>query len=262
MAITYRGTVKTAVQYGNDALLQNLFTIENGYQSRVNVYVRKLSLEIDSIAALAAMTPLAKVSRAIAISGGQIIEKCTFDTALTSDVNVIMRAGQLEAARITATPGNVIWEQFTNRMHTAVEQQKFPNKYLLLPSIVGDVGKEFKLRPGEAVLVQVVTASGAWNAALTNNYIVECAFEEDPIATFTIGGTVTLSGTGQADARVMVIEADDVLMTNAFLREVIVTPAGGAWSSTIRTGKVGAAFVQYKNGATYYTAPGSPFLSA
>lgn len=261
MAITYRGTAKSHVQYGNGALLQNLFTIENGYQSRVDVYVRKLILEIDSVAVLASVTPLAKVSRATAISGGQIVEKCTFDTALTSDANVIMRAAIFEAARITAAPGDVIWEQFTNRMHTAVEQQRFPNRYLLLPSIVGDVGKEFKLRPGQALLVQVVSAAVTSNAAVTNNYFVECAFEEDAISTFAISGTVTLSGSPVDGAKVMVIEADDVLLTNAFLREVITTPAGGTWSSTIRTGKVGAAFVQYKNGATYYTAPGSPFLS-
>ena len=261
MAITYRGTAKSYIQYGNDALLQNLFTIENGYQSRVNVNIRKLAMEIDSIALLAAVMPLAKVSRATAISGGQIVEKCGFDTALTSDVNVIARAQMMEAARITATPGDIIWEQFTNRMHTAVEQQRCPTKYLLLPSIVGDVGHEFTLRPGQALLVQVVAAAVTSNAALTNNYFIECAFEEATIATFSIGGTVTLGGSPVDGAKVMVIEADDVLLTNAFLREVITTPSGGTWASAIRTGKVGAAFVQYKNGATYYTAPGSPFLS-
>jgi len=44
------------------------------------------------------------------------------------------------------------------------------------------------------------------------------------------------------------------------LRDRIVTPPGGAWTSTISTGKVGAAFVQYWVGATYYTTPGSPYL--
>jgi hypothetical protein len=205
--------------------------------------------------------PLAKVSRATSISGGQILEKVGFDTSQVSDANVMFRAGLFEAARITATPGNIVWEQFTNRMHTAVKQQKFLNKYLLLPTIVGTAGREFKLRPGEALLVQVVSPATTSNAALTNNYFVECSFEEDAIATFAISGTVTLSGSPVDGAKVIVIEMDDVLGTNAHLREVITTPAGGTWASTIRTGKVGAAFVQYKNGAIYYTAPGSPYLS-
>ena len=45
------------------------------------------------------------------------------------------------------------------------------------------------------------------------------------------------------------------------MRETIVTPAGGTWASTIRTGKVGSAFVQYESGGTKYTAPGSPYLA-
>jgi len=62
-------------------------------------------------------------------------------------------------------------------------------------------------------------------------------------------------------AIITVIEADDESMTNPVLVEKIVTAAGGTWASSITTGKVGAAFVQYKSGATYYTAPGSPYLA-
>jgi hypothetical protein len=58
-----------------------------------------------------------------------------------------------------------------------------------------------------------------------------------------------------------VIEADDINMTNQVLVEKIVTGAGGTWASSIKTGKVGAAFVQYESGGTYYTAPGSPYLA-
>jgi hypothetical protein len=151
-------------------------------------------------------------------------------------------------------------EQFLERRHTAIGQNESLDKYLL-PWLVEENGKEFKLRPGETLLVQLVGALGTSNAALTNNFFVICSWEEDEIATFSISGTVTLDGSPVDGAKVMVIEADDELMTNAFLREVITTPAGGTWSSTIRVGKVGAAFVQYKSGAVYYTAPGSPFLS-
>jgi hypothetical protein len=164
-------------------------------------------------------------------------------------------------ARITASMGNICWEKFDNRMHTAVEQQRPNIGKNILPVLIGDTGKEFKLRPGEAILCQMNASAAASNLATANNYFGEVLFEEDAIATFTISGTITLNAVGVEGAKVIVIEADDESLTNGFLREVITTPAGGAWSSTIRTGKIGAVFVQYKNGATYYTAPGSPFLS-
>ncbi len=89
---------------------------------------------------------------------------------------------------------------------------------------------------------------------------MNCIWEEEARPTFAISGTVTLSGSPVAGAIVTVIEADDLDMTNQYVREKIVTPAGGNWASTITSGKVGAAFVQYRSGATYYTAPGSPYL--
>ena len=85
-------------------------------------------------------------------------------------------------------------------------------------------------------------------------------WEEDALSTFAISGTVTLSAVPVSGARVVVVEADDQLMTNAVLVEIITTPAGGTWASSIKTGKVGAAFVQYTSGGTYYTAYGSPYL--
>ena len=116
------------------------------------------------------------------------------------------------------------------------------------------------MRPGESLLCQVVGATTASNARLANNWWVQAEWEEDPIATFAISGTVTLSGSPVSGAKVMVLEADDTAMTNAVLVEVVTTAAGGTWASSIKTGKVGAAFVQYTNGGTYYTAPGSPYL--
>ena len=98
------------------------------------------------------------------------------------------------------------------------------------------------------------------NARLSNYWWVACEWEEDPIATFAISGTVTLSGSPATGAIVTVVEADDESMTNPVLVETITTGAGGTWASSIKTGKVGAAYVQYKSGATYYTAPGSPYL--
>jgi hypothetical protein len=94
-----------------------------------------------------------------------------------------------------------------------------------------------------------------------NNWMVLCSWEEDSISTFSISGNVTLGGVAISGAKVYVIEADDRSGTNAVLREVVTT-VSGAWSSTIKTGKVGAAFVQYETGGALYTAPGSPFLES
>ena len=259
MTVSYTGSIRTYTQLGNDATTQNIFVLENGYQSRVNVNIRRLALQNDSLAVLTSVMPIARTSRATGISGGVLLEKTPFDTNQTSDTAVIARAQVQETARIAASAGTILWQQFTGRMHTAVEQQQ-GNDQNMLTVIVEETNKEFKLRPGEAILVQIVSPNAVTNHALINNFFVECIFEEEPIATFSISGVVTSGGVGVTGARVMVLEADDELMTNAFLRQVIITPAGGAWSSTIRTGKVGAAFVQYKDGATYYTAPGSPFL--
>jgi hypothetical protein len=110
------------------------------------------------------------------------------------------------------------------------------------------------------LLVQVVAPTAATNASGSNNYVVQTVWEEDSLSTFSISGTVTLSAVPIVGAKVIILEADDESLANAILWEVKTTTAGGAWSSSIRSGKVGAAFVQYVTGGIYYTAPGSPFL--
>lgn len=162
---------------------------------------------------------------------------------------------------MSGTALDIVFQRYKARLHTAVEHvaDHLGNSDIgLLPNVLES--KDFVLRPGEAVMVQVIAAAGTSNAALTNNAQVSCLWEEDPIATFAISGTVTLSGSPVTGAIVTVVEADDTSMANAHVREVITTLAGGAWASTIRTGKVGAAFVQYESGGTKYTAPGSPYL--
>lgn len=242
--------------YGNDSTSQNLFTIENGIASRVDLYLRALDIETDSIAVLTALMPLIKISRATAISGGITLSKTLSDSTTSSDSAVICRAQNYDASPITATQGDTVWQTFRNRMHTAVEQQRSQNG--LLPSLIKT--KDFIIRPGGSLLVKVVAAAGTSNSINSFAHSVMAMWEEVAIATFAISGTVTLSASPVSGAKVVVVEADDINMTNAVLREVITTPAGGTWASTIRTGKVGAAFVQYESGGTYYTANGSPFL--
>lgn len=266
MAVSFRGTAQSLTIFGNDAVSQNLFVVENGIASRVNVIVRRLTFGFDATAALASVQNVIKACRATAVSGGFIVDKAKFSGTQSSDPAVTFRAQANEAGQITATAGDVLWTQLASRTHTAVEQQLLEDdgerlKYRsILPSIATDVA-DFVLRPGEALLARVVAATAASNPFATNNYTVRCSWEEDEIATFAISGTVTLSGSPVSGAVVTVVEADDEAGTNAVLRQVITTGAGGTWASSIRSGKVGAAFVQYENGGTYYTAPGSPFLA-
>lgn len=267
MAVSFRGTASSLNIFGNDATTQNLFCIENGIASRVNVIIRRLTFGADALAVLTSVMNVVKTCRATGVSGGVILEKAPFVSTETSDPAVVIRAMANETAPITATAGDTLWTQFAGRMHTAVEQQQpevdseRTRARSAIP-VMNHGTADLVIRPGQALLVRVVAATAASNAQNSMQYAVRCSWEEDEIATFAISGTVTLSGSPVSGAIVTVVEADDTSMTNAVLRETIVTPAGGTWSSDIRTGKVGAAFVQYENGGTLYTAPGSPYLEA
>lgn len=258
MAISFRGSIPSATVIGNDATSQNLVTITNKIGSRVNIIIRRATVQVDTLAVLTSVMPLVKLSRATSISGGAILSKSAWTTTQSSSDSVEVRTALADGQPITATSGDTIWQQYCGRMHTAVEQVLAPDNNIL-PMLVEN--HDFVLRPGESILVRVVGFSAASNAALSTNWWTAFMWEEDEIATFAISGTVTLSGSPVSGAQVIVVESDDLDMTNAVLREVITTPAGGTWASSIKTGKVGAAFVQYETGGTYYTANGSPYLS-
>ena len=267
MAVSFRGAASSLTIFGNDATTQNLFSIENGIASRVNVIVRRLTFGSDALVALTSVNNVLRVCRATAISGGVILEKTKYVTSQTSDPAVVIRAMANETAPITATAGDTMWTQFAPRMHTAVEQLQLEqdSERLTARSLspwMDHLVADLVIRPGQALLVRVVAATAASNAQNSMQYAVRCSWEEDEIATFAISGTVTLSGSPASGATVTVVEADDLGMTNAVLREVITTGAGGTWASNIRTGKVAYAYVQYETGGTMYTAPGSPYLEA
>ena len=223
--------------FGNDAVTQHIFALENQIGSRVDVNVRRLVVQNDPLTALTSVMPQVKVSRGVNISGGIMLDKAQFRTTETSDPFVKIRSALGEGSPITATRGDTIWQQYTSRLHTAVEQV-IASDEPLLPRLVDTF--DFKLKPGESLLATVISATAASNPALSHNWLV--------------------SGSPVAGAIVTVIEADDLDMTNPVLVDTIVTPAGGTWSADILTGKVGAAFVQYRSGGTLYTAPGSPYL--
>jgi hypothetical protein len=259
MAVTFNGGMQFPIIIGNNSVTQHLFALENAIGSRVDVYPQRLVVQNDTIAALASVMPQVKISRGTSISGGVLLDKSKFDTLQSSDSFVRLRSAMGEGSAITASAGTTLWQQYVGRMPTVVEQVLGSDENAL-PRLVDNPLFRLRLRPGESMLVSVVGAAAS-NAALTDNWSVNCQWEEDSKSTFAISGTITLSGSPVAGARVMVMESDDVSGTNMFLRETIVTGAGGTWASSILTGKIGAAFVQYESGGTYYTAPGSPFLS-
>lgn len=259
MAFSFAGSACTPVIYGNGLTTQNLMALTNKVGSRVNLYIRRASVQLDPILALTSVMPQVKLSRCDTslISGGYISPHGNYNATETSSDSVIFRTSMLQDAPITATAGPAVWQQYCSRMHTVVEQVQAPDNNLL-PLLATTI--DFILRPGESILAQVVGLSTASNATLSNNWFINLQWQEEPVPTFNISGTVRLSAAPVAGAIVTVIEADDESMTNPILVEKIVTDGGGAWASTISSGKVGAAFVQYKAGATYYTAPGSPYL--
>lgn len=259
MAITNTGSASTLAILGNDSTLQNLFTITNRPDSRVNVNVRRLLIQLDTVGTLSAFMPLVKTSRATGISGGALLDDCMFNTSQSPSQAVEIRATFGGLFGITASAGNTIWQQYLSRQVSSAEQQIAADGNGL-PALVSNSASPFVLRPGESILVQVVAAAYTSNLMQYNNWIMLVSWEEDSLPTFTISGNVTLSSVGVVGAKVIVMEADDINMTNAVLKEVVTTTAGGAWSSSIRTGRVGAAFVQYESSGTLYTAPGSPYL--
>ncbi len=258
MAVSFKGSIPSQITFGNDSISQNIVTITNKVGSRVNVIIRNMTIQVDTLGAVTSVMPQAKVSRATGISGGAVLEKTAYTTTESSSSSVEIRSPIGDGQPITATAGDTIHQLFCNRMHTLVEQV-LEAEGDLLPYLVKT--QNFILRPGESLLVRIVSSAVTTNAALKTYWFTKIMWEEDAIATFAISGTVTLGGSPVSGARVIVVESDDISMTNPVLVEVITTPAGGTWASSIKTGKIGAAFVQYESGGTYYTANGSPYLS-
>ena len=172
-------SVATFRTVGSAATPQNLFSLENVDPSKL-VYVRRLIIQMDATAALTAVMPLLKVSRATGVpTGGTTLNKGQFDTNNASNANTIARGqtasdgGALSGP--TATAGDTIWQQFGMRLHTAVGQVLGVDNNQL-PSLADT--KDLILRQNQAILVQVVAAAGSSNPN-TNHYFVQCVWEEN-----------------------------------------------------------------------------------
>ncbi len=255
MAISYRGTIQTYIELGNDALVQNLFTIENGLDSLVNVYVRRLAVQMDATVALATVMPIVSMYRASSVSGGiQIPVKTPLNSSQTSDSNVVFRSTVFDRYPIAATVSTAAtWRQFCSKLRSAAEQQQAVD-FNVLPTLVEQTA--WVLKPGEYAVVRVDSPDVLTNPRNSNNWMIECVWEEDPTisAAYSISGTVTLGGDPVEGVKVVVIEADTTAFANPLLKTVETTAPTGTGSALIRAAKVGIAFYQYIDGAVYFTS--------
>lgn len=166
-------------QVGNAATTQNLFSIENIDATKL-VYVRRILVQMDATAALTAVMPLIKASRATGVpTGGTTLAKGLFDTANSSNANTICRGSTASDGGAnsgpTATAGDVLWQQYGMRLHTAVGQVLGPDNNML-PLLVDT--QNFILRQNQALLIHLVAAAGTSNPA-TNHYFCQVVWEEN-----------------------------------------------------------------------------------
>jgi hypothetical protein len=178
--VSSRMAVSSFRTVGNAATTQTLFALENGAGSGVLVAVRRLSVYMDSTAALAAVVPALRCQRTTNMpTAGTSLTKVTWDSAQTTSAATVVARGATAsdggaATAITATLGGVVWEAMGQRLHTAVGQV-LTDPIPVLPDLAAN--EPLIVRNGEAIAVAVNAAVATSNPA-TNHYIVNCLFEE------------------------------------------------------------------------------------
>lgn len=175
MATTYKGSLTTPRIVGLASANHNLFTIFNKSGSTKFVKLKRLTFQAEHTAAVTTVAPVVHASRITALpTGGTVLTKVPFDTALTADANIELMAATASdggaATAIAATAGARLWGDFKSRAHTAVGQFLYPDE-ALIPGFC-DVDPII-LRALQGILVQVVQA-----AVITDHYLVSCAWEE------------------------------------------------------------------------------------
>lgn len=180
-SVSFCGAAATWRTVGSAGSPQTLLTIENQAASAVICGVSKLTIEMDSTAALATVAADFEANRPTALpSAGTTLTKTAVDTSLASSASVVLRGATAShggaATAITATfpTTNPMWHQFAYRLHTAVGVTD-SSDYNMLPSDIADVDW-ISLRAGESLGVRVVGT--ATNNPATNFYVVKCAWFE------------------------------------------------------------------------------------
>jgi hypothetical protein len=174
MSIISTATFRTV---GSAGTPHNLFTIYN--TSTAVIRVRRLVMQMDATVVLTAVMPLVKTSRiTTAPTGGTVLTKTLWDTTATSNAGVVCRGATASdggaATAITATAGDVLWQQYGMRMHTLAGQVLGLDNNVV--SSISENTPVF-LRQNQGLLIQIVAAAGTSNPA-TNHWFVQCAWDE------------------------------------------------------------------------------------
>jgi hypothetical protein len=166
---------------GNAATSQNLFAIFNSGANRV-VRVRRLVMQMDATAALTAVMPIIKTSRIVSAPTAIAAVKVAWDTTASSHADILVRqTASSDGGALTAitgsTIGDVVWQQYGMRLHTAVGQVLGIDNNVL--SAITET-YPVVLRQNEGLIVHIVAAATTSNPA-TNHYFVQCAWDEDAV---------------------------------------------------------------------------------
>ena len=155
---------------------QNLFVLQNP-SAIYWLAVRSLNLVSDCTTALLTISPIIRVSRGTAISGGTswTANISKYQTAYPSPQATCLADTTADDAALTtiaATAGVSIYQQILDRQATNVGLLTHAN-FNLMPDVGADL-RQIILAPGENLLVQsAVTASAA-----TFSFLINCSWSE------------------------------------------------------------------------------------
>ena len=264
MAVYFTGSATSQRVNGDSQDFAALMIIQNDIASRSVMYLRRLTVQLDMVTNTTTLFVPALTYRGTGTPstvGGLLTSKFAFDTATTSSEYVkIWTAVTPDGANdsnIFGTPGILQWRKWAGKVRTQVNQQKSEDAKLL-PSLVATTN--WTLYPGQFLVVRIDPVTADDNN-VNLGWLANVIWQEELLPTFTISGTVSLSGSGVVGAEVTVIVADDTALTNAYLHSIVTTTAGGAWSANIPTGKTAYAYASDFASGTYYTATGAPFIT-
>lgn len=269
MAISWTGSAVTGQVQGDSQPYQAICILYNDKFSSHNIYVKKLMFQIDPASVIVASTtlfvPMITYRGSVTPTFGNFscyAQKCSFNSLESSDplINLYYPAtgGGVNDSTLSGTSGAISWRQWGSKLRTGAKQVMSEDNNQL-PVLVQN--NNWKLSPGEYLLVRadpVVNSNN--NTGL--GWFVNAVWQEEPISTHSISGTVKLSGVGVVGAKVTVLVASDTTLSDAKLWGIYTTGAGGTWSTPtdIPDGKVAYAYAQDYTGGTYYTASGNPYV--
>lgn len=262
MAITFTGTIATdRMNIVNNDIA---FVIDNTKRSRKKINVLRLIAQMENLdlgngtGFYMAMLKTYKVTGIS--SGGIILTKNSFDTQDSSDDGIIVRSRILGDSpnmdiAVTGTP-TFLWQQFTSRKTTAVEQHTTWD-FSLIPNIPSPSPV---LYPGECLFVRMAQGSSTGTQSPGGLFFIEGVFEEEDFdAGYTLSGTVANSSVPVVGAKVVLVTDLDADLPDPSI-EVINSDASGNWSKILASDVKASAFVQHQNGGTMYTDEGKPYL--